>query len=72
MGCAVGVPFEGDRRNGDDRAQGELPFEIVVAFLAVGQAEPPAVIVDHDTDMVGVAEGRRAPVEIRVSEVPFR
>src|SRR5690348_13346693 len=60
VGCAVGVPFEGDRRDGDDRAGGEPPFEIVVAFLAVGQAEPPAVVVDHDGDVVGVVEGGRA------------
>src|SRR5207248_9023075 len=42
--CAVGVTFEGDRRNGDDRARGELAFEIVILFFAVGQAVPPAVV----------------------------
>src|SRR5690242_8374623 len=70
--CAVGVTFEGDRRNGDDRTRGQPPFEIVVSFLAVGQAEPPAVVVDHDGDVVSVVEGRGAPVEIRVTECPSR
>jgi hypothetical protein len=57
VGCTVGVTFESDRRNGDDRAGGELPFEFVVAFFAAGQAEPPAVVVDHDANVWGSITG---------------
>ena len=72
MRRAVGVAFHGDGGHGDDRPFGELLFQIVVFRLAVGEAEPPAVIVDHDGDVVRVVEGRRAAVERRVVEVPFR
>jgi hypothetical protein len=71
MGRAVGITFEGDRRHGDDRALGQLLFEIVVLCLALGQAEAPAVVVDHDADVIRVVKGRGAPVERRIVEVPL-
>ena len=40
--------------------------------FAVGQPEPPAVVVDHDRDVVRVVERRRAALERRVVEVPLR
>jgi hypothetical protein len=58
MGRAVGVAFHSDRGNGDDGPLGEFLFQIVVFPLAVGEVEPPAVIVDHDGDVVRVVEGR--------------
>ena len=72
MGSAVGVTFEGDRGYGDAGEVSELLFQGVVARLAVGRAEPPAVVVDHDGGMIGIVEGRRAPLERRVVEVPSR
>ena len=71
MGRAVGITFEGDRRHGDDRALGQLLFEIVVLCLALGQAKAPAVVVDHDADVIRVVKGRGAPVERRIVEVPL-
>jgi hypothetical protein len=71
MGRTVGVTFEGDRRHGDGRAAGERPLEIVVSWLALGQAEPPAVVVNHDVDVVRVVEGCGATVERRLVEVPL-
>ena len=59
MGRAVGVAFHGDRGYCDDGPLGEFLFQIVVFPLAVGEVEPPAVIVDHDGDVVRVVEGRR-------------
>lgn len=55
----------------DMRGGGCLEGEIVVLRLARGQADPPAVVVDHDGDVIGVFEGRGAPVERRIVEVPF-
>ena len=66
------VAFEGDRWDGDSGAAGELRFQVVVACLALGQAKPPAVVVDHDVGMVRVVERRGAPVERRIVEVPLR
>ena len=40
--------------------------------LALSEPEPPAVVVDHDGDVVGVVEGRGAALEGRVVEVPLR
>ena len=59
---AVGVAFHSDRGYCDDGPLGEFLFQIVVFPLAVGEVEPPAVIVDHDRDVVRVVEGRRAAV----------
>src|SRR5262252_7136847 len=61
MGRAIGVAFEGDGGHGDDGSGGELPFQIVVTWFAVGHAEPPSVVVDHDGHVVWVVEGRGAP-----------
>ena len=36
------------------------------------QAEPPAVIVDHDGDVIRIVESRRAAIERGVVEVPLR
>ena len=69
---AVGIAFEGDGGHGDDGKFGELPFYRVVFRLALGQAEPPAVIVDRNRDMVGVIEGSRAAIELGVVEITFR
>ena len=46
--------------HGDDRTCGKPLFQIVIFRLAFSQAEPPAIIVDHDGDMIRVVEGRRA------------
>src|SRR5215467_15748015 len=56
---AVGVPLEGDGGHGDGRQGGEPPLQVVVLRLALGQREPPAVIVDHDRHMIRVVEGGR-------------
>src|SRR5208282_578907 len=39
---------------------------------AFSQAEPPAVVMDHDGDVVRIVEGRRAAIERGVVELPFR
>ena len=51
---------------------GKPLFQIVVFRLAFSQAEPPAVIVDHDGDVIRIVEGRRAAIERGVVEVPLR
>src|ERR1700727_1432021 len=72
MGSTVGVTFEGDRGHGDDGATGESLFQVVVLRLALGHAEPPAIVVDHNADMIWVVKGRGAPAERRVVELPSR
>ena len=45
---------------------------MVILRLAFGQAEPPAVIMDHDGDVIRVVEGRCRAFEGGVVKIPFR
>ena len=72
MRCTIGVAFHGDRGDGDDRNFGKPLFQIVIFRLAFGQAKPPAVVVDHDVDVVRVVERRCAAIEGGIIEVPLR
>src|SRR5262245_61322754 len=47
-------------------------FQIVVFPFALGEAEPPAVIVDRDRDMIGIVECFRAAIEGGVVKLPLR
>src|SRR5262249_38600227 len=46
-------------------------FQIFVLGLAVRKRKPPAVIVDHDGDVIRIVERRRAALESGIVEVPF-
>src|SRR6266576_3165143 len=70
--CTIGITLKSNGGHGDDRAFGEPLLQIVVFRLAFSQAEPPAVIVDHDVDMVRIVEGRCAAIERGIIEVPLR
>ena len=72
MRRAVGVAFEGDRRHADDGRLGQAALQRVVLRLAVAQADPPAVVVDHDRDVIRVVERGGAALERGVVEVPLR
>ena len=72
MRCAVRIAFHGDRRHADHRRLGKPLLERVILPLALGEAEPPAIVVDDDVDVVRIVEGLRAAVERRVVEFPFR
>jgi hypothetical protein len=72
MRCTVGITFKRDGRHRDDRTFSKPFFQIVVFRLAFGQAEPPAVIVDHNADMIQVVEGGRAAIESGIVELPLR
>src|SRR4051812_38347020 len=67
----IGIAFKGDGGHGDDRSLGEPLFQIVVLRLAFRQAEPPAVVMDYDADMIRVFEGRCAAVEGGIVELPL-
>jgi hypothetical protein len=68
----IRITFEGNALHGDNRRGGQPLFQIVVLRLAFGHAEPPAVVVDHDADMVRVVESLRAAIERGVVEIPLR
>ena len=72
MRRAIGVAFHCDRRNGDDRRSSEPFLQSVIFRLAFRQSEAPAIIVNHDGDVIGIVERRRGAIECRIVEVPFR
>src|ERR1700682_1158167 len=69
---AIGVTFQGDGGHGDDWTFGEPLFQLVILGLTLSQSEPPAIVMDHDTDVVRVIEGRRRAIERRIVKLPFR
>src|SRR5206468_10706181 len=72
MGRTVGVTLERNGGHGDHRTFGESFLELVVFSLAFSQAQPPAIVVNRDRDVIRVVEGRRAAIEGDVVEVPLR
>ena len=74
MRCAVGIALESDGGQVDHRKLGEPPFQFVVLALAIGQAEPPAIVVDYDVDVIRVVESgggasERGVVELRSGDL---
>jgi hypothetical protein len=72
MRRAVGVTFHGDGGHGDHRSCRKPFFDVVIFRIALRQAQPPAVIMDHDVDMIRIVEGRRAAIERSIIEGPLR
>src|SRR5215475_4368679 len=72
MWCAVGITFEGNSGNGDDRTLGQPLVQMGIFGLAFSQREPPPIIMDHDCNVIRIVEGRCATIERRIIEVPLR
>jgi len=72
MWCTVGITFKSNGGHCDERTCGKPLFQIVILRLAFGQAEPLAAILDHDSDVIWVVEGRSGAIEGRIIEIPFR
>ena len=68
--CPIGIAFKRHCGHGDVRTFGEPLFQIVILRLAFSQSEPPAIIMDHDADMIRIVKGRRAALEGGIIEVP--
>src|SRR5580658_8177486 len=60
-GCnSIGFTIQSDRRYADERTRSQLIFKTVIFGIAFGEAQTPAVIVDHDGDVIRVVERCRA------------
>src|SRR5580704_14112646 len=70
MWGTIGIAFERDRGHRDVGAFGQPLFDIVTSRLAFDHSEPPAIVVDHDADVVRIVERGRAALECGVVEVP--
>ena len=71
MWRTIGITFKGDRGYGNDRTIGEPFFQVVILRLAFSHTETPAVIMNHDDDMVRVVKRRCSAIEGGVIEVPL-
>jgi len=72
MRCAVGVAFKRNGGHGDARAFGKPFIQIVIFGIAFSQAEPPAIIMNYDGDMIGVVERRSRAIERGIIKLPLR
>jgi len=72
MWCPIGVTFKGNGGHGDDRALGKPLFQIVIFRFAFSQGLPPAVIMDHNGDVIRIVERRCTAIERGIIEVPLR
>ena len=72
MRRAIGIALESDGRHCDRRKFGQPLFQMIIFRLTFGKAEPSAIVMDDDIDMIWVVERSRASVESGVVEVPFR
>src|SRR5579862_507228 len=72
MGRAVGIAFERNGGHGDRGARGQALLQSLVLSLSVGQPQPPAIVVDHDADVIWIVERGRTAIKRRVVKVPFR
>ena len=71
MRRTVGVAFERDRRDRDDRRLRKALFQIVISCLALREAEAPTVIMDDNRNVIRIVERRGATIEGGIVEVPF-
>jgi hypothetical protein len=69
---AVGIAFYRDGRHRDNRGFGEPLFQVVISRPALGEIEPPAIVMKDDRDMIGIVERRRAAIERGIVEILFR
>src|SRR6185295_7859378 len=68
----IGISLKRNRGNTDDRGLSELLFDVVELRLALGETEPPTVVVNDNVYMIRVLEGRRRAIEGGIVEFPFR
>src|SRR5580692_3896944 len=52
----IGIAFKGDRGNANERTCGKLLFQFVILRLTCSETKAPAVVVDHDADVIRVVE----------------
>src|SRR5262249_28119401 len=67
---AVGVTLHGDGGHGNYRSCRKLLFQRVEFGFAFCEAQPPAVVMDDNGNVVWIVEGRGAAIEGSVVELP--
>ena len=71
MWRTVRVALERDGGHRDHRKLGKPLFQAGILRFALRQTKPPAIVMDHDGDVIRVVERCRAAGERRVVEAPL-
>ncbi len=69
---AIEIARDGDRRYRNYGPLGELLFQVLVSRFTSREAQPPTVIVDHNTDVIRVIERSGRAAEGGIVEIPLR
>jgi len=69
MWGAIGITFKGDGRHRNGREFGKPFFRVVIFGVTSGESESPAIVMNHDCDMIRVVEGSSAAIERGIVEV---
>ena len=68
MWGTIRITFQSDGWHRDWRECGKPLFQIVILRLAFGKSQAPAIVMDHNADVIRVVEGRRTAIERGVVE----
>src|SRR5690606_18834801 len=68
--CAIRIAFECYRRDADRWQLRKPCFNSRQGWIARYKPESPAVVVDHDGNVIWILEGARTPVEGGIVESP--
>src|SRR6266567_1604461 len=52
--CAIGIALERHGWDRDHWTRGKLVLQIVILRVAVSQRKSPAIVMDHDVDMIWI------------------
>src|SRR6478752_10003143 len=72
MRRSVCVAFDRDGGYRNDGHFGEAFFQLDISRLAVGETQPPAIVMDGDVDVIGIVERSGTASKRRVVKIPFR
>src|SRR5207244_13208838 len=67
---SIGIAFNRHCGHSDGRSLAEPLFQLIIFRLAISQSQSPAIIMDHDADMIRIVESRSAALEGGIVEVP--
>ena len=72
MRRTIGITFKSNRWDGYNRACRKSSFEVIIFPFTFSEAKTPAVIVNHDGNVIRILKSSRAAIKGRIIEVPFR
>src|SRR6476646_9301820 len=72
LSCTIEIAGNRDRGDRDRRTSEQFLLEISVLRFALRDAQPPAIVVNDDLDVIGILERIRRAIERGITELPLR